>query len=323
MRKIKTLVTVWCPEASEKNDVPSDAGLRALAPAGVELAFLQPGQNLEDHLAGVEVLYGPLPAKNFGKADTLRWVQLNSTGADAMSYDAFTKSGILLTTLGGAITATVADHALALLFALVRNLHLQRDLQRERKWQAVTGAEISGMRLGILGFGKIGRAIAARARAFGMGIVAVDAFPRDKPESVRALWGLDRLGDLLRQSDALVCTVPRTPATSRMISAEQLKLMPLGAFIVNIGRGGVIDEGALVEALRCGQLAGIGLDVTEVEPLPADSPLWNEPRVLLTPHTAGFTGNLRAKKNKWFADNLARYVKGETLQGLVNPSRGY
>lgn len=323
VRKIKTLVTVWCPEASEKNDVPSDEGLRALVPAEVELTFLQPGRSLAEHLPGVEVLYGPLPEKDLAKADSLRWVQLNSTGADTMLYDAFAGSGILLTTLGGAITVTVADHAIALLFALARNLHLQRDLQREGKWQAVTGVEISGMRLGILGFGKIGRAIASRANAFDMEITAVDAFPADKPDFVRALWGLDRLGDLLRQSDALICSVPKTPATSRMISAKQLKLMPRGSFIVNAGRGGVIDEGALLGALRNGQLAGVGLDVTETEPLPADSPLWNEPRVLLTPHTAGFTRNLRAKKNKWFADNLARYARGEKLQGLVSPSRGF
>jgi phosphoglycerate dehydrogenase-like enzyme len=108
-----------------------------------------------------------------------------------------------------------------------------------------------------------------------------------------------------------------------MISAEQLGLMPRGSYIVNIGRGGVIDEGALVQAVRSGQLAGVGLDVTETEPLPADSPLWNEPNILLTPHIAGFTTQLREKKVRWFADNLARYIRGETLKGLVDPSRGY
>ena len=292
-------------------------------PGEVELKFLQPGQNLAEHLSDVEVLYGPLPAKDFAKADRLRWIQLNSTGADVMLYDAFTKSGIKLTTLGGAITVTVADHAIALLFALARNLHLQRDLQRQKKWQTVTGAEISGMKLGIVGFGKIGRAIAARAQAFGMDICAIDTYPTNKPEYVRELWGLEKLGNLLRQSEAIICSVPKTAATSRMISSEQLKLLPRGAFIVNIGRGGVIEEDALVEALRTGHLAGVGLDVTELEPLPADSPLWEEPRVLLTPHTAGFTHSLRAKKNKWFADNLARYVSGEPLHGLVDPSRGF
>jgi len=269
------------------------------------------------------VLYGPLTEKNFPKADSLRWVQLNSTGADAMLYEAFIKSGIKLTTLGGAITDTVAEHALVLLFALARNVHLQRDLQRERIWRPLTGTEIGGMKLGILGFGRIGRAIAARAHGFGMEIMAVDANPVNKPDFVRTLWGLDRVPDLLRQSNALVCTVPKTPATSRMISAEQLQLMPCGSFIVNIGRGGVIDEGALVEAVRSGQLAGVGLDVTEVEPLPSDSPLWNEPNILLTPHSAGFTKKLREKKTRWFTDNLRRYIKGEPLQGLVDPARGY
>jgi phosphoglycerate dehydrogenase-like enzyme len=323
VRKIKTLVTVWRPGDHKTDDVPCDDELRAAVPAGVELEFLEPGQRLSEHLAGVEVLYGPLPEKDFAKADSLRWIQLNSTGADAMLYEAFIKSGIKLTTLGGAITDTVAEQALVLLFALARNVHLQRDLQREKTWRPLTGTEIGGMKLGILGFGRIGRAIAVRAQGFGMDITAVDAQPIHKPDFVRALWGLDRLADLLRQSNALICAVPKTPATSRMISAQQLDLMPRGSFIVNIGRGGVIDEGALVAAVRSGHLAGVGLDVTEVEPLPAASPLWNEPNILLTAHSAGFTKNLREKKTRWFAENLVRYLKGEPLQGLVDPARGY
>jgi phosphoglycerate dehydrogenase-like enzyme len=297
--------------------------LQAAVPAGVELHFLEPHQKLSEHLSGVEVLYGPVPEEDLPKADSLRWIQLNSTGADAMLYEAFIKSGIKLTTLGGAITDTVAEQALVLLFALARNVHLQRDLQREKTWRPLTGTEIGGMKLGILGFGRIGRAIAARARGFGMEILAVDAAPAGKPDYVSDLWGLDRVPDLFRQSNAVICAVPKTPATSRMISAEQLALMARGSFIVNVGRGGVIDEGALVAAVRSGHLGGVGLDVTEVEPLPTDSPLWNEPNILLTAHSAGFTKNLREKKTRWFADNLARYLKGEPLQGLVDPARGY
>jgi D-2-hydroxyacid dehydrogenase (NADP+) len=326
MRKIRTLVTVWRAGDGSSlfgHDVPSDDDLRAAVPAEVDLGFLEPGQKLSEHLAGVEVLYGPLPEADLPKADRLRWVQLNSTGVDTMMYEAFARSGIVLTSLGGAITTTVAGHALALLFALARNLHLQRDFQRERKWQAAWGVELESLKLGLLGFGRIGRAIAFRARAFGMDIVAVDAFPGDPPDGVRAVWGLERLPDFLRQSNALICTVPKTPATRRMVSAAQLELMPRGSFIVNVGRGGVIDESALVAALRSGRLAGIGLDVTEVEPLPAHSPLWNEPNVLLTPHSAGFSRNLREKKIRWFADNLKRYIAGEALQGRVDPSRGF
>lgn len=322
-RTIRTLVTVWQPKASGRDDVPSDDELRAAVPAGVELHFLEPHQKLSEHLAGVEVLYGPLPEQDLPKAGSLRWVQLNSTGADAMLYEAFIKSGIKLTTLGGAITDTVAEQALVLLFALARNVHLQRDLQRQKTWRPLTGAEIGGMKLGILGFGRIGRAIAARARGFGMDIMAVDANPVDKPDFVRALWGLDRVTDLFRQSNALICVVPKTPATSRMISAKHLELMPRGSFIVNVGRGGVIDEGALIAAVRSGRLAGAGLDVTEIEPLPAHSPLWSEPNILLTAHSAGFTKNLREKKTRCFAENLARYIKSEPLLGLVDPVLGY
>jgi D-2-hydroxyacid dehydrogenase (NADP+) len=326
MRKIKTLVTVWHPAnggSLSGHDLPSDDELRVAVPDEVELEFLQQGQKLSERLAGVEVLYGPLPEADLPKADRLRWIQLNSTGADAMMYDAFARSGIMLTTLGNAITATVAEHALTLLFSLARNLHLQRDCQREKKWDAAWGVELAGLKLGLVGFGRIGRAIAPRAKAFGMDIVAVDACPADKPESVSALWGPGRLPDLLRRSNAVICSVPKTSATHHMIGAEQLALLPPGSFVVNVGRGGVIDEVALVEALRRGRLAGAGLDVTEVEPLPAGSPLWSEPNVVLTPHCAGFSRNLRQKKIRWFADNLSRYIKGETLQGLLKPERGF
>ncbi len=319
-------MTVWRSTAGDTQnvyDMPTDDELRAAVPAEVDLVFLEAGQKLGEHLADVEVLYGPLPEADLPKANRLRWVQLNSTGADAMMYEAFARSGIVLTSLGGAITTTVADHALALLFALARNLHLHRDRQRENKWETLCGVEIGSLELGLLGFGRIGRAIAHRSRAFGMRILAVDAFPGEQPDFVRALWGLERLPDFLRQTNALICSVPKTPATNRMISAGLLELMPRGSYLVNVGRGGLIDEAALVAALRSGRLAGVGLDVMETEPLPADSPLWDEPGVLLTPHTAGFSTNLREKKIRWFADNLRRYVAGEPLHGQVDPRRGF
>lgn len=323
MKKIKTLVTVWRPSEASSVDVPTDRELRAAVPPEVDLTFLEPGQTLFDHLAGVEVLYGPLPERDLPQANCLRWIQLNSTGADVMMYDAFAKSGIELSTLGGAITGTVAEHALALLLALARNLHLQRDLQRAKQWQVACGIELADLKLGLLGFGRIGRASAVRARAFGMEIVAVDSFPIEKPDCLDALWGVERLPDLLRRSNALVCSVPLTRYTRRLIGAEQLELMRRGSFVVNVGRGGVIDEEALVAALRSGRIAGAGLDVTEVEPLPAESPLWTEPNVLLTPHSAGFSTKLRAKKIGWFANNLARYIKGETVRGRVDFKRGF
>jgi len=314
--KIKTLVTLF-----RGKDWGAD--LHSEVPPEIDLTFLEPGQTLSDHLDGVEVLYGVIAEKDLPKAEALRWVQLNSTGADSMMYPAFLDSGIQLTCLGGAITGTVAEHALTMLFALARNLHLQRDLQHEKKWQVVCGCEISGMTLGILGFGRIGRAIASRARGFDMDIIAVDPYPTEKPDFVRALWGVDRLPDLLQQSNAVICAVPKTPSTYRMISADQLNMMPRGSFIVNIARGGVIDEDALVEAVRSGQIAGAGIDVTDVEPCPADSPLWDEPGILLTPHSAGFSKDLKEKKIGWFIGNLKRYVAGEPLQGLVDTSQGF
>jgi len=314
MRTIRTLVT---PCTREQWDTVRGCEL----PPEIELAFLPPGTRIADHLGGVEILYGDLAPEDLPQADALRWVQVNSTGADQMLYDAFIESGILLTSLGGAITVTVAEHALALLFALARNLHLQRDQQHRKEWRVVTGTGLEGLRLGILGCGRIGQAVASRAAAFGMEIVAVDVTPGACPDGVQAVWGIDRLDDLLRRSDALVCAVPKTAATDHMIAAGELAMLPRGSFIVNISRGSVIDEEALVTAVRSGHIAGAGIDVTELEPCPPESPLWTEPNIILTPHSAGFTHDLMARKVRWFVDNLKRYVNGEPLAGAIDVQR--
>ncbi len=302
---------------------PDIEALLADFPDDVEIRFLQSGELLDDRIAGVEVLYGQIDEPALRRADALRWVQHQSTGVDANLYPAFIDSDVILTSLGGAITSTVAEHAVAVLLALARNLHRQRDLMAARQWQAVPPTELAGLTLGILGLGRIGQGVARRAAPFEMRILALDPLPVDCPPEVEACWPLERLPEFLGTVDAVVVCCPSTPQTRHLIGTEQLAQMRPGSYLVNISRGDLIDPDALLESLRGGHLAGAGLDVTEPEPLPADSPLWSEPNLLLTPHSAGYSQNVHTRKIRWFADNLRRYLAGEPLLAVVDKRRGW
>ncbi len=304
---------------------PTEETLRLLAdvPSEVELRFLPEGEDLADHVEGVEVIYGHVDEEALSRADQLRWVQSHSTGVDSMMYPAFRRSDVILTSLGGALTTVVAEHAVALLLALIRNLHLQRDLQSEKRWQLIVPGELQGATVGILGFGRIGRAVASRLSAFGADIMALDPVPKDRPDHVPRIDGVDWLPEFLAQSGAVVVTCPSTPQTRRMLSHDQFALMPDGSYLVNVSRGDVVDEKALVAAIRSGTLAGAGIDVTDPEPCPQDSPLWTEPNVILTPHSAGWSHRLGERKIGWFARNLRRCVEGRPLLGVVDKERGW
>ncbi|MBN1580401.1 MAG: D-2-hydroxyacid dehydrogenase, partial [Anaerolineae bacterium] len=181
-----------------------------------------------------------------------------------------------------------------------------------------------GSTMGIVGFGAVGRALAARAQAFEMRIIALDLYPTNKPDTVSELWGLDRLEDLLRESDYVVVTVPYTPQTQGMLGAEQLALMKPGAMLVGISRGGIIDQAALAQMLRDGRLAAAALDVFKPEPLPADSELWDLDNLLMTPHIAGGTQFEGRYILDIFRENLKRFLDGDLpLRNQVNKQLGF
>jgi D-2-hydroxyacid dehydrogenase (NADP+) len=184
--------------------------------------------------------------------------------------------------------------------------------------------ELTDSTMGIVGFGTVGRALAKRAQAFDIRVIAVDLYPIDKTDDVDALWGLDRLGDLLCESDYVVVTVPYTPQTQGMIGAEQLALMKPSAVLIGISRGGIIDQEALAQALRENRLAAAALDVFKPEPLPADSELWDLDNLLITPHVAGGT-QLEAQHilDIW-CENLNRFLSGGfPLRNQIDKQRGF
>jgi phosphoglycerate dehydrogenase-like enzyme len=177
--------------------------------------------------------------------------------------------------------------------------------------------------MGIVGYGAIGRAVAQRARGFDMDVIAIDPHPEAGAPFVHETWGMERLADLLAQSDVVVVSAPLTNESYHLLDDAALAQMKPTAYLVVVSRGGIVDENALAEALQEGKLAGAGLDVTEIEPLPAESPLWDVPNLIITPHTAGDSSEKERRCVEILKENLGRYSRGETLLNLVDKQRGY
>ena len=295
----------------------------ASAPAEVEIHFLPEGEKLGDHISDVEILYGAIREADFSKAKSLRWVQQPFVGIEWSAYPAFRDSDVILVNSRVLYGPQLAEHAFALLLALTRGINTQLDLMRQRRWEGVPCIEVAGMTMGILGLGGIGRAVAQRAKAFEFKVIAVDKERIEKPDTVEQLGQLDWLPEFLSKSNVLMVCCPITPETHKLLSHEQFNLMPDGSYLVNVSRGKVVDEDALIAALDSGKLSGAGLDVTYTEPCPADSPLWTKPNVILTAHTAGSSQNISKRAMGLFIDNLHHYVKGEPLVNVVDKQKGY
>jgi phosphoglycerate dehydrogenase-like enzyme len=262
-------------------------------------------------------------------AKKLKWVQSPSSGIDYyLAIPEFKESDALLTSASGTHGACLAESALGMILAYTRGIRDSILAQPTHQW-AIRQirpklVELTGTTLGIIGFGRVGRALAERAQVFGLRILAVDMFPQNKPAYVEELWDLGGLDELLAQSDYVVVTVPRTPETMNMIGAEQMGTMKSSAILVGISRGGIINQEAMAEALREGQIGAAAVDVTYPEPLPEDSDLWDLDNVLITPHIAGGTQLESQYVLDIFKENLAKFVKGEfPLRNQIDKERGF
>ena len=296
-----------------------------------EVVFQHCGERngLAAALGAAEIYMGWLTREEFLGAAHLRWVQSPSTGIDSfLAIPEIARSEILLTSARGTHAAVLAEHTFALLLAFTRGLPRFLDEQRahewtNRKWRPSL-VELTGSTMGIVGFGTVGRAIARRAQAFDLRIVATDALPGDKPDYVTWLRDAGGLGDLLRVSDYIVVTVPLTQDTRNLLSEAELSLVKPTAILIGISRGGIIDEGALVRALNAGRLAGAALDVVSDEPLESESVLWDTPNLLITPHVAGGTQYETEHILAIFRKNLSRYLAGELpLVNQIDKRRGF
>ncbi len=291
---------------------------------------------------GIEVLYTfDLPGDTLELAPQLRWVQLHSAGVDHLLGSPLMESDVAITTSSGIHATPIAEYVLASLLAYRWRVPHWTHCQREARWPSgrwhlYARPELQGSTLGILGYGSIGREVGRLGRAFGMRVLALrssrqrpadDYAPPDTgdPEGLipERIYIPAEMHEMLAKCDYVVVALPLTPATRHLIGEAELRAMKPSAYLVNIARGEIVDEGALVRALEEGWIAGAGLDVFEQEPLPPDSPLWGLENALLSPHVAGFTPRYDERAATLFAQNLARYLAGQPLLNLVEKSRGY
>src|SRR3989442_4567153 len=282
-------------------------------------------------LPGAEVLFAwGIARRHVDRADALRWAPPRLAGADRVLNPGFLKGPVRIPSSRGVNSVAVAEHTLGLILSMTRGIAEAVRAQGESRWaqQDLFGRkppllELRGKVLGILGLGDIGRELAVRARALGMIVWGLARTARPKPDCVDRLLLAGKEEALLRDSDVLVLAVPLTRATHGMIGERQLKKMKHSALLINIGRGELVQESALVRALREGWLAGAGLDVFAAEPLPPSSPLWTLPQVVITPHIAGTHPQYMARSADLFVRNLKRYLAGEPLINEVDKQAGY
>ncbi|HTD38029.1 MAG TPA: D-2-hydroxyacid dehydrogenase [Candidatus Limnocylindrales bacterium] len=252
-------------------------------------------------------------------APRLRWVQLPTMGYDPVELHGV-PPGVTVTSAGDAYAPTVSEHAVAMLLALVRRIPEAVRNSTTGTWDqtnAIRIGTLNGATVAVIGFGNIGRAVAERLRGFGARVVAVTRSGRADPLADETAPE-DALHDVLARSDAVVLAVPLNARTRHLLDARALAAMRPHALVINVARGGVIDHDALRDALAAGRIGGAGLDVTDPEPLPADDPLWRMPNVLITPHVAGYGGDVAPRRILALVErNLERFIAGEPLESRV------
>jgi len=290
----------------------------------------------------VEVLYTFYLPTDLSRAPGLRWVQMHAAGVDNLLDHPVMESDILLTTASGIHATPIAEYVFASILAFNRRVPQMLEYQSKRewpqgRWNLFARPELRGSTLGIVGYGSIGRELGRIACCFGMRVVATKrsvSQMRDVGYVVQGTGDRDgalldetfppeRLSEMLSLCDYVVVAVPLTLETRKLIGEAELQAMKPSAYLVNISRGGTVDEAALIKALREGWIAGAGLDVFEEEPLPSDSPLYDLENVILSPHVSGFTLRYDERASYLFAENLRRYLAGEPLLNLVDKEMGY
>ena len=287
---------------------------------------------VEQELAEAEILFTQsIRPEQFRTASRLRWIHSPAAAVHQFLFPELIESDVILTNAREVHGPVVAEHVLAVIFALAKRVPQDVRFQQKHIWgqeilweQRAAPAEITGATLGLVGLGSIGRNVAKRAAALGMHVICIrQNSAAETPEGVEEVLPPSRLDELLARSDYVVLAIPVTRQTRGMIGREQLPHMKAEAYLINVGRGPLVQEEALVEALRAKKIAGAALDVFEKEPLPPDSPFWDLENVLVTPHTAGMTTKLWERHYALFSENLRRFLRGEPLLAIVDKKRGY
>ncbi len=315
---------------------------------GHEFVHLDTYKGMEQHLADAEVFIGwSLRSGQLAGARNLRWIHSPAAAVHELMKPEVVQSEIVITNARHVHGPVVAEHVLAQIFALAKRLPSAIRYQQQHTWaqehlwnERPHPCEVAGSTLGLVGFGSIGSEVARRALALGMRVLAVREHPEKDNDGVLLsertpgarvegplrspqIFGPVGLDEVLAQSDFLVLVAPLTARTRGLIDAERLSRMKPGAYLLNVSRGPLIDDAALLSALRERRIAGAALDVFADEPLPPDSPYWDLPNVLITPHTAAVTEKLWERHYAQIHENLSRYLSGRPLLGIVDKLLGY
>jgi phosphoglycerate dehydrogenase-like enzyme len=298
----------------------------------IEAAQRSSYEGIEEYVRDVEIVVTlSLRPEQFKAARKLRWIHSPAAAVHQLMFPELINSDVVLTNASDVHGPVVAEHVMALIFALAKCLPQAVRLQQKHIWGQETmwrgrprPRELAGATLGLVGVGSIGRAVARHASNLGMRVIAARESPgKETPEGVQQVFASSQLDEVLAQSDFVVLAVPVTPSTVGLMGASRLAQMKRDACLINVGRGPLVDEAALVQALNEHTIGGAALDVFTAEPLPADSSLWGLENLLITPHTAGLTENLWERHYQFISENLGRYLKGQPLLSVVNKKRGY
>lgn len=279
---------------------------------------------LRARIGEVEVLLAFRPPRGvWAGASRLRLIQMMGAGVDALLPAPDLPPQVRVTNARGLHGVQMSEFALAMILALAKRIPRALEQQRAHLWKLYGMPQLTGRTLGILGLGAIGEAIAAKARAFGMRVIGTQRTPKHVPNVDLVLSGPEGTARVLAESDYLIVLLPLTPQTRGSVGARELDQLKPGAFLVNLARGGIVDEQALLERLRSGHLAGAAFDVFAHEPMPPEDPLWDAPNLIVTPHVAGLEPEYMRRLMELAVDNVSRLERGLPLRNEVDRERGY
>ncbi|MEE8885901.1 MAG: D-2-hydroxyacid dehydrogenase [Eubacteriales bacterium] len=308
-------VVVALPVTEEQKRILGDA-----APSA-EFVYSEPDHVTADEVRDADVLVGMVQPEICRCAEKVKWYQANAAGPDKYRKPGVFSHEVTITSAVGAYGPSVGEHMLALTLAAQKNLGLYRDQQSERIWKdAGPAGTLYQATVLVLGIGDIGQTYARYCSAMGARVIGFRRHVGEVPEGVSEVCTMDRLDEWIPRADVIAMVLPGGDSTWHIMNADRIHHMKKTAVLVNCGRGTAVDCGALAEALHNGQLAGAALDVTEPEPLPADHPLWSEPRAIITPHVAGFF-HIPETMNRIIAitaENLQHFQKGEPMRNVMS-----
>lgn len=295
-------------------------------------------------IVDAEAFFGKITPELLATAERLEWVQSPTASLEHYLFDELVEHSCKLSNMRGLFSDVIADHVMGFVLCFARNLPRYIRNQMNARWEPVGGekgrstftagpAEVSSIdrshihlsdcTMGVVGTGNIGAEICRRAAGFSMKLVGIDPLCREVPEVIPEVWPTDQLPRLLAESDFVVIAAPHTPETYKLFGKEQFRQMKRTAYLINIGRGVIVDLADLTEALNAGEIAGAGLDVFEVEPLPAEHPLWGMDNVIITPHVAASSVHIAERHLKTLLENIRRFAAGEDPLTLVDKRKWY